>query len=102
MREAVEFYTGAFSVKVPYRSPSPSGEREIGVPDVDSAYQRAVDHGALPALPPTGMFWGDRYGWVRDPFGHIWALCSIREILTPDEVAARMQAGGGSTKEQNR
>jgi PhnB protein len=146
MQEAVEFYAGAFSANVLYRSPSPSGEGEhahlsvwssliqvsteepgyqrrqmagaflaapeslggstcvfqVGVPDVDAAYQRAVDHGALPALPPTDMFWGDRYGWVRDPFGHMWALCSVREVLTPDEVAMRMQAAGSSTKGQNR
>ncbi len=63
---------------------------QVCVPDVDAAYRRAVDHGALPALPPTDMFWGDRYGWVRDPFGHLWALCTVREVLTPDQVETRM------------
>ncbi len=42
---------------------------QVAVPDVDAAYQRAVDHGALPAMPSVDMFLGDRYGWVRDPFG---------------------------------
>ena len=64
---------------------------QVAVPDVDKAYQRAVDHGALPAMPPTDMWWGDRYGWVRDPFGHMWALCTVREVLTAKEVAERMQ-----------
>ena len=36
---------------------------QIGVDDVDVAFKRAVDCGASPALPPTDMFWGDRYGW---------------------------------------
>ncbi len=58
---------------------------QIGVDDVDSAYKRAIDHGASPALPPTDMFWGDRYGWVRDPFGHIWAFSAVLEVLTPKE-----------------
>ena len=39
------------------------------VPEVDAAYQRAVGEGAIPAVPPTDMFWGDRYSWLRDPFG---------------------------------
>jgi len=134
-QEAVEFYERAFSAKVLYRSPSPSGEGEhihlkiwsslvqlsteepghrsrkmegsflcspetlggstclfqVGVPDVDEAYQRAVDNGAIPAMPPTNMFWGDRYGWIRDPFGHMWALCAIQEILTPAQVEVRMR-----------
>jgi len=58
---------------------------------VDAAYKRAVDNGAIPAMPPTDMFWGDRYGWVRDPFGHMWALCAVQEVLTPDQVEARMR-----------
>src|SRR5215469_7767953 len=63
---------------------------QIGVADVDAAYQRAVDNGATPALPPTDMFWGDRYGWVRDPFGHMWALCTVKEVLTPAEIQQRL------------
>jgi uncharacterized glyoxalase superfamily protein PhnB len=64
---------------------------QIGVPDVDAAYKRAVDEGASPALPPTDMFWGDRYGWVRDPFGHVWAFATVNEVLTPEEIDARMR-----------
>ena len=63
---------------------------QIGVPDVDAAYKRAIDHGASPALPPTDMFWGDRYGWVRDPFGHVWALSAVQEVLSPQEIERRL------------
>src|SRR3954453_13097811 len=35
---------------------------EIYVDDVDAAYQRAVDAGATPTLPPADTFFGDRYG----------------------------------------
>lgn len=35
------------------------------------------------------MFWGERYGVLRDPFGHRWALSTAREELTPDEIARR-------------
>jgi len=69
---------------------------QIGVPDVDAAYDRAVESGATPTLPPTDMFWGDRYAWVRDPFGHMWALCTTREVLTSDQVTERMQGEFGT------
>lgn len=64
---------------------------QVRVADVDGAYRRAVDEGASPAWPPTDMFWGDRYGWVRDPFGHVWALSTVREVLSPEELSARMR-----------
>lgn len=63
---------------------------EILVDDVDAAYQKAVDAGATPVLPVSDCFWGDRYGWVRDPYGHIWALATVLEELTPEEVKRRM------------
>ena len=75
---------------------------QVGVPDVDSAFRRAVDEGAVPALPPTDMFWGDRYGWVRDPFGHMWALCSVNEVLTQEEVETRLRGFSEQMKGQDR
>jgi len=42
--------------------------------DVDTAFQRAVDAGASVTMPPTDMFWGDRYGVVKDPFNVTWAF----------------------------
>ncbi len=68
---------------------------ELYVDDVDSAYQRAVDAGATPTLPPSNQFFGDRYGQLRDPLGHIWALGTVREELTPEAIQARMAALGG-------
>jgi uncharacterized glyoxalase superfamily protein PhnB len=73
---------------------------QIGVPDVDTAYKRAVDNGAVPAMPPTDMFWGDRYGWVQDPFGHMWALCTVQEVLTQGQVEARMRGFSAQIKGQ--
>jgi PhnB protein len=64
---------------------------QVGVPDVDAAYHKAIEEGAVPAMPPMDMFWGDRYGWVRDPFGHVWALSTVKEVITAEEVERRMQ-----------
>lgn len=74
---------------------------QVGVADVDSAFKRAVDHGAVPALPPTDMFWGDRYGWVRDPFGHVWALSRVNEVLTQEEVEQRLRGFAALMKGQD-
>ena len=48
--------------------------RTLIVDDIGTWWQRAVDAGAEPVMPPAEMFWGDRYGQFRDPFGVLWAL----------------------------
>jgi uncharacterized glyoxalase superfamily protein PhnB len=46
----------------------------LPVQDVDSWYTRAVDAGCTAVMPPQDMFWGDRYGQAKDPFGVLWAF----------------------------
>lgn len=41
---------------------------------VDAAVERARAAGAEVILAPEDMFWGARYGRIRDPFGHVWAF----------------------------
>jgi PhnB protein len=62
----------------------------IELDDVDAAAARAVVAGATVEMPVAEMFWGERYGVVRDPFGHRWALCTRREQLDPDEIARQL------------
>jgi PhnB protein len=42
--------------------------------DVDAAVDRARSAGAEVVMTAQDMFWGARYGRVRDPFGHVWAF----------------------------
>ena len=44
------------------------------VTDADAAFARAVDAGASVSMPLADMFWGDRYGRVKDPFGFTWSI----------------------------
>jgi PhnB protein len=44
------------------------------VDDIDARWKRAVDAGATAVMPPADMFWGARYGQLRDPFGVLWAM----------------------------
>jgi PhnB protein len=62
----------------------------IEVEDPDAVARRAVDAGAVVEMLVQEMFWGKRYGVVRDPFGHRWSLSTAREELSPDEIARRI------------
>jgi PhnB protein len=46
----------------------------LRVDDADAWYKRAVDAGCAATMPPQDMFWGDRYGQLKDPFGVTWAV----------------------------
>ena len=59
------------------------------VPDVDASFARATGAGCAAEMPPTDMFWGDRYGTVRDPFGHRWGIATHKEDVPPEEMAKR-------------
>ena len=64
---------------------------QLYVDDVDAAYERTVDAGATPIMPPEDAFWGDRYSMLKDPFGHFWAIVTVKEELTPEEVGDRVR-----------
>jgi PhnB protein len=46
----------------------------LHVDDIDSWWSRAVAAGAEVITPVQEMFWGARYGQLRDPFGVRWSL----------------------------
>ncbi len=56
------------------------------VENVDQTFDQAVRAGAQPLMPVMDMFWGDRYGKLRDPFGHEWGLATHQRDLTPEEM----------------
>ena len=62
------------------------------VPDTDAAFKRAVDAGAKPEMPPTDMFWGDRFAMVSDPDGHKWSIATHTSDPTPAQMAEGMKA----------
>lgn len=46
----------------------------LQVKGIDTWWQRAIDAGATAVIPVQDMFWGARYGQLRDPFGVLWAM----------------------------
>jgi PhnB protein len=70
----------------------------IYVEDVDSVVNRAVKAGAQITQEVEDMFWGDRFGSVKDPFGHVWSIATHVKDLTPEEIAeGAKQAMGAMT-----
>jgi PhnB protein len=59
--------------------------------DVDATFKKAVDAGGKAEMPPTDMFWGDRMGNIKDPFGHSWAIATHKEDVSPEEMGRRMK-----------
>jgi len=57
--------------------------------DIDRVFNQAVSAGATVTMPLANQFWGDRYGQVKDPFGHVWALGQHVEDVAPEEMERR-------------
>jgi PhnB protein len=64
----------------------------LTVTDVEAKFAQAVEAGAEVVMPLEDQFWGDRYGMVRDPFGHQWSLGQPVREVSPEEIAAAMQS----------
>ena len=57
--------------------------------NIDALFDKAVKAGAMVTMPLANQFWGDRYGQVKDPFGHKWALGQHIEDVSPEEMERR-------------
>ena len=53
------------------------------VPDVDSAYRRAVAAGATSSQEPADQPYGDRTASVKDIFGHQWYIATHIKDMAP-------------------
>jgi PhnB protein len=78
------------------RPPSELGGTSAGiflyVDDVDKVVKRAVNAGATVTMEVADQFWGDRFGSIRDPFGHEWSVATHIEDVPPQEMAERAKA----------
>jgi PhnB protein len=62
------------------------------VEDVDAVVKQAVDAGATITMETADQFWGDRFGSVQDPFGHLWSIATHVEDVPPEEMAERAKS----------
>ena len=77
------------STKPPHELGGTSAGVFLYVEDVDAVVKRAVDAGASVTMEVADQFWGDRFGTVTDPFGHVWSVATHIEDVPPAEMAER-------------
>ena len=63
----------------------------IYIDGVDAAFDRAVKAGAEVEMPVMDQFWGDRYGKLKDPFGHKWSIATHTADLSAEEMKQGME-----------
>jgi PhnB protein len=78
-----------------YASPATIGASPVSIylylPDVDRVVEKAVAAGAKILKPVQDQFYGDRSGFIQDPFGHLWGIATHVEDVSPQEMKERMK-----------
>jgi PhnB protein len=116
--KAIEFYKKAFGAKVVMAMKKPDGKighaelvigdsklmiadkcpemdesmsymQHLYIKNVDGVMKKAIKHGAKVLRATEDMFYGDRSGAVRDPFGNYWNVSTHIENVTPKELKKR-------------
>jgi PhnB protein len=117
--KTIEFAKKAFGAKVRMMMKSPTGgvmhaEIEVGdsvimlndamnepaipsglflyVENTDKTIAKATKAGAEVLMPAQDMFWGDRFGRVKDPQGNTWGIATHIEDVTPKDMKKRAAA----------
>jgi len=64
----------------------------IYVPNADEAQKQAIAAGGKEVMPVAEMFWGDRAGHIKDPFGYQWMIATHTRDLSKDEIRKGAEA----------
>ena len=64
----------------------------VYLPDVDVAFQRALNAGAKSIQPVANQFYGDRNGGFEDPAGNWWWVATHVEDVSKEELERRARA----------
>jgi PhnB protein len=68
------------------------GSIMLYVDNVDTVFPRAIAAGGKEVMPVTTQFYGDRSGFLEDPFGHCWSIATHVEDVPPEEMKKREEA----------
>jgi PhnB protein len=58
-------------------------------PDCDKIVEKAAAEGAKILKPVQDQFYGDRSGFIQDPFGHLWGVATHKEDVSEKEMSER-------------
>jgi len=61
----------------------------VYVTDADQVVTQAIANGAHQIVPVTDKFYGERSAILKDPFGHIWNVATLRQKLSAEEIQQR-------------
>jgi PhnB protein len=61
----------------------------VYIPDCDKVVEKAVAGGAKILKPVQDQFYGDRSGFIQDPFGHLWGVATHKEDVSAKEMEER-------------
>jgi len=78
--------------QAPGPTPNTSSSLIFHTDNVDAVFERAVKAGCTVETPLQNQFWGDRFGKIRDPFGHQWGLAQHVEDVSREEMEKRVAA----------
>ena len=53
---------------------------------MNKVYNQDLNAEATNVMPVMDMFWGERYGQPRDPFGHVWSIATHKRNLRQEEI----------------
>ena len=70
----------------PKSTGGPSSGIFLYVQNADDIFNKAISAGAKSKMPIMDAFWGDRFGSIEDPFGHVWSIATHKKDMTPDEI----------------
>jgi len=77
------------NVRPPSERGGPTASVFMYVDDADAVFEQAQTAGATVSMPLEDMFWGDRFGSLTDPFGHVWSVATHIEDVPEAELAER-------------
>jgi PhnB protein len=95
--KAIDYYKKVFGATETVRMNGPDGKvgspvsLYVYLPDVDSVVKRAEAEGAKILKPVQDQFYGDRNGFIQDPFGHLWGIATHVEDVSPADMKERMK-----------
>lgn len=70
--------------------PATPGFLRLYVEDADAVHRRAVAAGGTSVTEVTHLFFGDRVGRVRDPFGNLYWIQTRVEDVSEPEIERRL------------
>ena len=92
LMDAMDCPGGGESAKSPLQLGGSSVAIHLYVENVDEVFHKALAAGATQTMPVQDMFWGDRFGQLKDPFGHSWSVATKLRDMSPEEVKAAAKA----------